>query len=273
MVDPSLFAAAHKTAFELAPLPAGSQPPASPPAQRAAAEAAEKARQNTLTPGFSFQGLKDFVFGPPPKPPRIPGDVFNQDAYSPFRPDYNPNSLLIDQLGGPVASFPKVQPPARPSTAVTENTRIEAPPADGPLILPPTTPPARAPRSGPAKIVPNITRPPVATMVERAQQPTGDKPTGDKPTGASSYIAQLMSMIKDLSPEARNALLFGGGGALAGGLYGLMEPGEETVYDEMGRPSGKRRKSRLLAALRNAAIAGGLSAGAGGAYGAYSRQA
>ena len=62
----------------------------------------------------------------------------------------------------------------------------------------------------------------------------------------------------------------GGGAALAGGLYGLMSPGEETVYDDMGRPAGTRRKSRLMSALRNAAMFGAGGAGLGGAYGRLS---
>jgi hypothetical protein len=79
----------------------------------------------------------------------------------------------------------------------------------------------------------------------------------------------MLGMLNNMSPTARNALMGGAGGAIAGGLYGLMSPGEETVYDDMGRPTGTRRKSRLMSALRNAAVVGGLGAGAGGLYGAY----
>lgn len=89
------------------------------------------------------------------------------------------------------------------------------------------------------------------------------------PTPATQQQGGLMGMLAGMSPAQRNALIGGAGGALAGGLYGLMSPGEETVYDDMGRPAGTRRKSRLMSALRNAAVVGGLGAGAGGLYGAY----
>lgn len=76
--------------------------------------------------------------------------------------------------------------------------------------------------------------------------------------GSLSGLAGLAGKLQGMSPTARNALLGGGAGALAGGLYGLVNPGR----DEDGRP-----KSRLSAALRNAAMAGGLGAGIGGGAG------
>lgn len=86
----------------------------------------------------------------------------------------------------------------------------------------------------------------------------------------SGVLDSAMNYINSLSPTARGALMGGGGAALAGGLYGLMSPGEETVYDDMGRPVGTRRKSRLMSALRNAAMFGAGGAGLGGAYGRLS---
>lgn len=96
---------------------------------------------------------------------------------------------------------------------------------------------------------------------------------GESRSGISGAMSQLNEYLSGMSPGARNALIGGGAGALAGGLYGLMSPGEETVYDEMGRPTGTRRKSRLMSALRNAAVVGGLGAGAGGLYGSYGGRA
>lgn len=100
-----------------------------------------------------------------------------------------------------------------------------------------------------------------------APAPAGD---GSPSSGGGGVLDSAMNYINNLSPTARGALMGGGGAALAGGLYGLMSPGEETVYDDMGRPAGTRRKSRLMSALRNAAMFGAGGAGLGGAYGRLS---
>lgn len=63
----------------------------------------------------------------------------------------------------------------------------------------------------------------------------------------------------------------GGGaalGAIGGGLMGAMNPGEEEEYDDRGNVIGKKRKSRLGAAL-GGAMAGGAAGGALGAGAKY----
>ena len=62
----------------------------------------------------------------------------------------------------------------------------------------------------------------------------------------------------NMDPRLLGALGVGGAGALAGGLYGLMNPGDE-IDEETGR---RRQRNRFGAALSNAL----LGAGVGGLY-------
>lgn len=75
-----------------------------------------------------------------------------------------------------------------------------------------------------------------------------------------------------LGANARDyAAPVGGGaalGAIGGGLMGAMNPGEEEEYDDRGNVIGKKRKSRLGAAL-GGAMAGGAAGGALGAGAKY----
>ena len=62
-----------------------------------------------------------------------------------------------------------------------------------------------------------------------------------------------------LSPAA-----FGGAlGAGLGGIGGLIAPGHEMTYDDTGKVTGMRRRSRLTGALRGALATGALGAGMG----------
>lgn len=87
-------------------------------------------------------------------------------------------------------------------------------------------------------------------------QAVAGPPSG--PPAGSVGLAGLADQLKSMNPTARNALLGGGAGALAGGLYGLVNPGED---------SKGRQKSRLMSALQNAALMGGVGAGVGGGAG------
>lgn len=72
-------------------------------------------------------------------------------------------------------------------------------------------------------------------------------------------------------PEGvRSGLTMGGaGGAMAGGLAGLVAPGQEDVYDDYGNVVGRKQRSRFGAMARG--ILGGGAAGlaAGGAAGHF----
>lgn len=58
---------------------------------------------------------------------------------------------------------------------------------------------------------------------------------------------------------------YGGlGGAALGGLYGLMAPGTEDVYDDAGNLIGRKKRKALSGGLRGALMGGALGAGLGG---------
>lgn len=75
------------------------------------------------------------------------------------------------------------------------------------------------------------------------------------------------SVKQALDPALGMAGLGGAGGALAGGLSGLIAPGE--YEDEDGNV---KRRGRLSAALQRALGMGAVGAGLGGAYGMYDRE-
>ena len=62
-----------------------------------------------------------------------------------------------------------------------------------------------------------------------------------------------------LSPAAFGGVL----GAGLGGVGGLIGPGHEMTYDDTGKVTGMRRRSRLMGALRGALATGALGAGMG----------
>lgn len=79
----------------------------------------------------------------------------------------------------------------------------------------------------------------------------------------------------DVFTPGRSALMGAGAGGVAGaglggvlgGLYGLADPGNESVYASDGHVKGLKRRSRLMGALRGLAGGGALGAGAGAAVG------
>lgn len=79
----------------------------------------------------------------------------------------------------------------------------------------------------------------------------------------------------DVFTPGRSAMMGAGVGGVAGaglggvlgGLYGLADPGNESVYASDGHVKGLKRRSRLMGALRGLAGGGALGAGAGAAVG------
>lgn len=84
---------------------------------------------------------------------------------------------------------------------------------------------------------------------------------------AGTYAKDLYNKI----PEGvRSGIGMGGlGGAALGGLAGLMAPGSEDEYDDMGNVIGRKQRSRFGAALRGALGGGALGAGAGALAGHF----
>lgn len=84
---------------------------------------------------------------------------------------------------------------------------------------------------------------------------------------AGSYAKDMYNKI----PEGvRSGVGMGGlGGAALGGLAGLLAPGHEDEYDDMGNVVGRKQRSRFGAALRGALGGGALGAGAGALAGHF----
>jgi hypothetical protein len=78
---------------------------------------------------------------------------------------------------------------------------------------------------------------------------------------AGTYAKDMYNKI----PEGvRSGMGAGGiGGAALGGLAGLIAPGEEDQYDDMGNVVSRKRRNRFGAALRGVLGGGALGAGAG----------
>jgi hypothetical protein len=93
---------------------------------------------------------------------------------------------------------------------------------------------------------------------------TENAPQTEKQNSALQFGA---SVKQALDPALGMAGLGGAGGALAGGLSGLIAPGE--YEDEDGN---LKRRGRLSTALQRALGMGAVGAGLGGAYGMYDRE-
>lgn len=76
--------------------------------------------------------------------------------------------------------------------------------------------------------------------------------------------APKTAALNDYGSVGGGAMVGGLGGAALGGLAGLVSPGQDTEYDNYGRPVGSKQRSRLGAALRGA-LGGGAIGGLGGA--------
>lgn len=89
--------------------------------------------------------------------------------------------------------------------------------------------------------------------------------------GFSISIPNPNGKSLEIGAHAGSGALMGGGvGALLGGAAGAINPGDESVYDNEGNVVGRRRKSRLAAALKGVLGGGMLGALGGGAGGALS---
>ena len=76
---------------------------------------------------------------------------------------------------------------------------------------------------------------------------------------------ELKNMYGKLPEGVRSGIGMGGiGGAALGGLAGLVAPGEDVEYDNMGREVRRNPRSRFGAMMRGA-VGGGLAGAAGGA--------
>lgn len=76
---------------------------------------------------------------------------------------------------------------------------------------------------------------------------------------------ELKNMYNKVPESVRSGAGMGGlGGAALGGLAGLVAPGEDVEYDEMGREVKRNPRSRFGAMMRGA-VGGGLAGAAGGA--------
>jgi hypothetical protein len=80
----------------------------------------------------------------------------------------------------------------------------------------------------------------------------------------NARTAPKTAALTDYGSIGGGAMVGGLGGAALGGLAGLISPGQETEYDNYGRPVGSKQRSRLGAALRGA-LGGGAIGGLGGA--------
>ena len=80
----------------------------------------------------------------------------------------------------------------------------------------------------------------------------------------NARTAPKTAALNDYGSIGGGAMVGGLGGAALGGLAGLISPGQETEYDNYGRPVGSKQRSRLGAALRGA-LGGGAIGGLGGA--------
>lgn len=80
----------------------------------------------------------------------------------------------------------------------------------------------------------------------------------------NARTAPKTAALNDYGSIGGGAMVGGLGGAALGGLAGLMSPGQDTEYDNYGRPVGSKQRSRLGAALRGA-LGGGAIGGLGGA--------
>jgi hypothetical protein len=77
--------------------------------------------------------------------------------------------------------------------------------------------------------------------------------------------------VSKIGPNLVKDTLIGGGiGGLAGGLYGLINPGQTEEIDEQGEKVVKQ-KSRLGEALKRGLIGAGIGAGVGGIGGTAAR--
>jgi hypothetical protein len=77
-------------------------------------------------------------------------------------------------------------------------------------------------------------------------------------------------MYNKVPESVRSGAGMGGlGGAALGGLAGLVAPGEDVEYDEMGREVKRNPRSRFGAMLRGAVGGGMMGAAAGGAAGHF----
>ena len=92
-----------------------------------------------------------------------------------------------------------------------------------------------------------------------------DKDLADMRTGLAKISrATKAAALTDYGSVGGGAMVGGLGGAAVGGLAGLVSPGQDTEYDNYGRPVGSKQRSRLGAALRGA-LGGGAIGGLGGA--------
>ena len=91
----------------------------------------------------------------------------------------------------------------------------------------------------------------------------------------TAYLENVSEFFKNIHSKAMEndttkGMLYGGlGGAALGGLHGLIAPGHEDIYDNMGRVTGQRQRGRFGAALRGATGGAVAGAGAGAAMGQF----
>lgn len=104
--------------------------------------------------------------------------------------------------------------------------------------------------------------------------PTALRSAGGAIAGGLGGAAGYLKNNYDKLPQAvRSGIGMGGiGGAALGGLAGLVAPGENVEYDEMGREVKRNPRNRFGAMMRGA-LGGGLAgAGAGAAAGHFAPQ-
>jgi hypothetical protein len=103
-----------------------------------------------------------------------------------------------------------------------------------------------------------------------ALRPAVKPPAAVPMAKASAFeFGQKVAEVMHGDPSMLNNGLRGAGlGAGLGGLYGLIAPGEEDVYDDNGNVIGKKQRSRIGAALRGA-LAGGVGGGVAGGVGGH----